>query len=84
MARSRTKPDAEFALKARVMEEADIRRALTRISHEIVERNKGTDDLVLVGIRTPRGTAGRPRRQFDCFLRGCRRTRGSSRCRSLS
>lgn len=41
-----------FSLKARVMEEADIRRALTRISHEIVERNKGTEDLVIVGIRT--------------------------------
>jgi len=29
-----------------------IRRTLTRIAHEIVERNKGTDDLALVGIRT--------------------------------
>jgi pyrimidine operon attenuation protein/uracil phosphoribosyltransferase len=34
------------------MSAEDIRRALTRIAHEIVERNKGTDDLVLVGIRT--------------------------------
>jgi pyrimidine operon attenuation protein/uracil phosphoribosyltransferase len=34
------------------MEPDDIRRALTRLSHEIVEGNKGTDDLVLVGIRT--------------------------------
>src|SRR5918999_1333057 len=41
-----------FTLKARVMEPDDVRRALTRIAHEIVERNKGTDDLVLVGIRT--------------------------------
>jgi pyrimidine operon attenuation protein/uracil phosphoribosyltransferase len=29
-----------------------IGRALTRIAHEIVERNKGTDNLALVGIRT--------------------------------
>ena len=29
-----------------------IRRALTRISHEIVERNKGVDNCVLVGIKT--------------------------------
>jgi len=29
-----------------------IRRALTRIAHEILERNKGTKDLVLIGIRT--------------------------------
>jgi pyrimidine operon attenuation protein/uracil phosphoribosyltransferase len=30
----------------------DMRRALVRIAHEIVEKNQGTDDLVLVGIRT--------------------------------
>ncbi len=30
----------------------DVRRALTRISHEIVERNRGAERLVLVGIRT--------------------------------
>jgi pyrimidine operon attenuation protein/uracil phosphoribosyltransferase len=42
----------EFATKARVMEPDDVRRALVRISHEIVERNKGTADLVIVGIRT--------------------------------
>lgn len=29
-----------------------INRALTRITHEILEKNKGTDDLVLVGIKT--------------------------------
>ena len=34
------------------MEAPDVRRALIRISHEIVEKNKGTDDLVIVGIRT--------------------------------
>jgi len=34
------------------MEAETIRRALTRISHEIVERNKGVAGLVLVGIRT--------------------------------
>jgi pyrimidine operon attenuation protein/uracil phosphoribosyltransferase len=30
----------------------DIRRALTRISHEILERHRGVDGLVLVGVRT--------------------------------
>jgi pyrimidine operon attenuation protein / uracil phosphoribosyltransferase len=40
------------SLKARVMEPADLRRATTRVAHEIVERNRGADDLVLVGIRT--------------------------------
>ena len=27
-------------------------RALTRIAHEIIERNKGIDDCILVGIKT--------------------------------
>lgn len=43
---------SDFVLKARVMEPDDVKRALTRVSHEVVERNKGTDDLVIVGIRT--------------------------------
>jgi pyrimidine operon attenuation protein/uracil phosphoribosyltransferase len=30
----------------------EIRRALSRMAHEIVERNGGVDDIVLVGIRT--------------------------------
>ena len=33
-----------------VLESSDIARALTRISHEILERNKGSQDLVLLGI----------------------------------
>jgi pyrimidine operon attenuation protein/uracil phosphoribosyltransferase len=35
-----------------IMTEADIRRALTRIAHEILERNRGSADLVLVGLPT--------------------------------
>lgn len=35
-----------------IMDEIAIRRALTRISHEILEKNKGIDHCVLVGIRT--------------------------------
>jgi pyrimidine operon attenuation protein/uracil phosphoribosyltransferase len=35
-----------------VMDADRIRRTLTRIAHEIVERNKATDDLALVGVRT--------------------------------
>ena len=34
-----------------VMEADRIRRTLARIAHEIVERNRGVDDLALVGIR---------------------------------
>ena len=32
------------------MDEAEIRRSVTRIAHEILERNKGASDVVLVGI----------------------------------
>ena len=35
-----------------ILDPDDLRRALTRIAHEIVERNGGTDDLVLVGVRS--------------------------------
>jgi pyrimidine operon attenuation protein/uracil phosphoribosyltransferase len=38
--------------KAVVLDEQMIRRALTRISHEILERNKGVEDCILVGIKT--------------------------------
>jgi pyrimidine operon attenuation protein/uracil phosphoribosyltransferase len=34
------------------MDSGDIGRALTRVAHEILERNKGVKDLTLVGIRT--------------------------------
>jgi pyrimidine operon attenuation protein/uracil phosphoribosyltransferase len=34
------------------MDAADIRRALTRIAHEILEQNKGAGNLCLIGIRT--------------------------------
>lgn len=39
-------------VKAQVMDEENIRRALYRLSHEITEHNSGTGDLILVGIRT--------------------------------
>lgn len=39
-------------LKASVLDEAGVIRALTRIAHEIIERNKGVDDVVLVGIKS--------------------------------
>ena len=38
-------------LKAQIMDEAALSRALTRISHEIAEHNRGVDNVVLVGIR---------------------------------
>lgn len=39
-------------IKAQVMDAENISRAMNRLSHEITEHNKGTSDLVLVGIRT--------------------------------
>jgi pyrimidine operon attenuation protein/uracil phosphoribosyltransferase len=38
--------------KTQLLDEQAIRRALTRIAHEIVEKNKGTEDLVIIGIKT--------------------------------
>lgn len=35
-----------------VLQQADITRALTRISHEILESNRGTDNLIILGIPT--------------------------------
>ena len=42
-------PDTKSAV---VMDADRISRTLTRIAHEIVERNKGVEDLALVGVRT--------------------------------
>ncbi|MBQ2048766.1 MAG: bifunctional pyr operon transcriptional regulator/uracil phosphoribosyltransferase PyrR [Schwartzia sp.] len=42
----------ELIDKTVLMDGDAIRRALTRISHEMVEKNKGIDELMLVGIRT--------------------------------
>ena len=38
--------------KATLMDDKAIVRAITRISHEIIEKNKGIEDVVLVGIKT--------------------------------
>ena len=45
-----------FSLRAKVFDADDLRRAHTRIAHEIVERNHGAADVVLVGLYT-RGVA---------------------------
>ena len=39
-------------LKAVIIDEAGMDRTITRLAHEILERNKGVQNLVLVGIRT--------------------------------
>ncbi|PTQ57082.1 MAG: Uracil phosphoribosyltransferase [Candidatus Carbobacillus altaicus] len=35
-----------------LMDEPSMRRAMIRMAHQILEKNKGTDDLVLIGIKT--------------------------------
>ena len=38
--------------KTIIMDDQQLNRSLTRIAHEIIEKNKGVRDLILVGIRT--------------------------------
>jgi pyrimidine operon attenuation protein / uracil phosphoribosyltransferase len=51
-ARSAAPPDVTASPGRTVLDAPDINRALTRIAHEILERNKGASDLVLLGIPT--------------------------------
>lgn len=44
--------DGNHANHKRVLEPAEIRRALTRIAHEVLERTHGADDVLLLGIPT--------------------------------
>ncbi|MDR3321268.1 MAG: bifunctional pyr operon transcriptional regulator/uracil phosphoribosyltransferase PyrR, partial [Synergistaceae bacterium] len=37
--------------KAQIMDDAAMQRAVHRISHEIIEKNKGTENVVLIGIQ---------------------------------
>lgn len=37
--------------KSEIMDESGMLRAITRISHEIIEKNKGIEDVVLIGIQ---------------------------------
>ncbi len=37
--------------KSQLLDSADMNRALARIAHEVIERNHGTDDVVLIGIQ---------------------------------
>ena len=53
--------------KTQIMDNQQMPRTLTRIAHEIIERNKGVDEVVLIGIRR----RGEPiaRRIADAILR---------------
>jgi pyrimidine operon attenuation protein/uracil phosphoribosyltransferase len=41
-----------FVAHSQLLTAADVQRALTRMAHEIVERNGGIEDVVLVGLQT--------------------------------
>ncbi len=39
-------------VKAKILDEQGIQRTITRLAHEIIENNKGTENIALVGIQT--------------------------------
>lgn len=39
-------------IKAEILNQQDIRRIVTRLAHEIIEKNRGSENLVVIGIRT--------------------------------
>ncbi|HZM41545.1 MAG TPA: bifunctional pyr operon transcriptional regulator/uracil phosphoribosyltransferase PyrR [Acidimicrobiales bacterium] len=41
-----------FVARTQVLDADDVRRALWRMAHEIVERNHGLEDLILIGLQT--------------------------------
>ena len=42
----------QFKEKSKMADARDLDRTLNRLAHEILEKNKGTDDLAIIGIRT--------------------------------
>jgi pyrimidine operon attenuation protein / uracil phosphoribosyltransferase len=51
--RSHTRPlGGVFVAHAQVLSAADVQRALMRMSHEVIERNGGVEDVVLIGLQT--------------------------------
>lgn len=62
---------------AQVMDSNDIRRALTRISHEIIERNKGAEKIGIVGIQTKGAPIARRLAQMIGEIEGTRVPVGS-------
>ena len=62
--RSHTRPLGVFVPHSQVLSAADVQRALTRMAHEVAERNGGLDDVVLVGLQT--GGVPLARRMAGC------------------
>lgn len=49
---ARTGAAGALLARSQVMDAADVRRAVKRIAHEIVERNHGLNDVVVIGLQT--------------------------------
>ncbi|MCK5455665.1 MAG: bifunctional pyr operon transcriptional regulator/uracil phosphoribosyltransferase PyrR [Melioribacteraceae bacterium] len=41
-----------MTIKAKIIDESGLNRTITRLAHEILERNKGSKNIVLIGMRT--------------------------------
>ncbi len=42
----------EFRFKSKLITDEDFKRIITRLAHEILEKNRGTEDLMIIGLRT--------------------------------
>ena len=66
-----------FVEKAVIMNDGEVSRAVKRMAHEIVEANKGTEDLVLLGIQRPRRAPGAHAARLDRPVRDQRAARSA-------
>ena len=48
-----------MTISSKILDKESIRRAVLRVAHEILEKNKGTEGLCIVGIRTRGAVFGR-------------------------
>ncbi len=42
----------DFQFKSKLITSTDFKRIITRLAHEIIEKNRGVDNLVVIGLRT--------------------------------
>jgi pyrimidine operon attenuation protein/uracil phosphoribosyltransferase len=70
--------------KAEIVDADGVRRIVTRIAHEIVERNKGVDDLVLVGIKRRGVPLAQRIGERIAEFEGARRRRAASTSRCIA
>ena len=75
---------AELREKAQLMDSQDLNRVVRRIAHEMVEHNKGTENMVLVGIHRRGVYIGAGSRSLSKRPRGRRSPAASSTSRSTA